>query len=113
MMNHELRETKDANMRLFEITEHNHLMFPLGIDRDGCAIDLKGKTLKQVFTELLPDMGVPDETEPAPEQKPGSKPSVAKVVETPKSIAQQRWQEICWQAGMPGNEEVRLDVAKP
>ena len=81
----------------------------------AAPIDLKGKTLKEVFTELLPAMGAADETESAPQEKSGkpeSKVPSLKAAETPKSIAQQRWQEICWQAGTPGNEEVRLEACK-
>src|SRR5262245_44990755 len=55
-------------------------------------IDLKGKSLKQTFEELLPGMG-------AKELRERERP-------------QQRWQEICTQAGAPGNEALRAEVCK-
>src|SRR5277367_1632223 len=48
--------------------------------------DLKGKTIKQTFDDLLPKLG--------------------------KNEAQQQWQNICWQIGAPGNEALRLEACK-
>jgi len=50
--------------------------------------DLKGKTLEATFTELLPGIGKPD------------------------NAAQQRWQEICFTLGAPGNEKLREEACK-
>ncbi|VTU00270.1 pbs lyase heat-like repeat domain protein : PBS lyase HEAT-like repeat domain protein OS=Rhodopirellula sp. SWK7 GN=RRSWK_06263 PE=4 SV=1: HEAT_2: HEAT_2: HEAT_2 [Gemmataceae bacterium] len=50
--------------------------------------DLKGKTLEATFTELLPAIGKPD------------------------TAAQQRWQDICFAVGAPGNEKLREDACK-
>src|SRR5208337_4565671 len=50
--------------------------------------DLKGKTLPQVFGELLPNL------------------------EGNKNDAQQQWQNICFQLGAPGNEAMRLEACK-
>src|SRR5262249_38215990 len=58
----------------------------------SAPIDLKGKTLPQVFNELLPGMG-------------------AKELAT-RQAPQQRWQEICTQAGAPGNEALRAEACK-
>jgi HEAT repeat protein len=52
----------------------------------AAPIDLKGKTLEQTLNELLPRMGEQD--------------------------AQQKWQNICFQLGAPGNEEMRLEACK-
>jgi HEAT repeat protein len=48
--------------------------------------DLKGKTLKQTFDDLLPNMS--------------------------KTEAQQQWQSICLQLGAPGNEALRVEACK-
>jgi len=48
--------------------------------------DLKGKTLEATFTELLPAIGKPD------------------------NAAQQRWQDICFALGAPGNEKLRVEA---
>ena len=48
--------------------------------------DLGGKTLEQTFTELLPAIGKPDNN------------------------AQQRWQDICFAIGAPGNEKLRTEA---
>src|SRR5262245_12236572 len=50
------------------------------------ALDLKGKTLKQTFDELLPKMDT---------QGP-----------------QQQWQSICLQLSAPGNEVMRAEACK-
>jgi hypothetical protein len=52
--------------------------------------DLKGKTLGDAFTELLPGMGASD---------------IAA-----RTTAQQRWQEICFALGAPGNEALRTEA---
>jgi HEAT repeat protein len=52
----------------------------------------KGKTLQETFEQLLPGIGSDD----------------LKARET----AQNRWQEICVQAGAPGKETTRLEVCK-
>jgi len=49
-------------------------------------VDLKGKTLKQAFDELLPNLS--------------------------RNDAQQRWQSICNQVGAPGNEALRAEACK-
>ncbi len=48
--------------------------------------DLGGKTLEQTFTELLPAIGKPD------------------------NAAQQKWQDICFAIGAPGNEKLRAEA---
>jgi HEAT repeat protein len=48
--------------------------------------DLKGKTLKQMFDDLLPNLS--------------------------KTEAQQQWQNICTQLGAPGNEALRQEAGK-
>jgi HEAT repeat protein len=48
--------------------------------------DLKGKTLKQTFDDLLPNMA--------------------------KNDAQQQWQNICFQLGAPDNAAMRLEACK-
>jgi HEAT repeat protein len=55
------------------------------------AIDLKGKTLTATFNELLPGMSARDN---------GA-----------RSAAQQRWQDICFRLGAPGNEKLRAEAA--
>lgn len=55
-------------------------------------IDLKGKSVEQTLTDLIPGMG---EKEP-PARFP----------------AQQQWQAICIDAGAPGNEARRLEVCQ-
>jgi HEAT repeat protein len=67
------------------------LVFSLG-GGVTAAPDLKGKTLKQVFNELLPGMGAADfgaRREP-----------------------QQTWQTLCLQLGAPGNEAQRLEACR-
>jgi HEAT repeat protein len=54
--------------------------------------DLKGKTVEQVFTDLLPGMGAAD----------------IKA----REAAQQTWQVLCNHAGAPGNEAMREKVCK-
>src|SRR4051812_16537477 len=49
--------------------------------------DLKGKTLKQTFEELLPGLDG-------------------------KQDAQQKWQDICFVLGAPGNEALRTEACK-
>jgi HEAT repeat protein len=53
----------------------------------GAPPDLKGKTLKQTFDELLPGLGS-------------------------KNEAQQKWQDLCFQLGAPGNEALRTEACK-
>src|ERR1700722_7436623 len=48
--------------------------------------DLKGKTLKQTFDDLLPNLS--------------------------KTEAQQQWQNICLQVGAPDNESLRQEACK-
>jgi hypothetical protein len=55
-------------------------------------LDLKGKTLKQVFEELLPGMGGVDV---------GA-----------RRDPQQTWQTICLKAGAPGNEGLRAEACR-
>ena len=59
--------------------------------KDG-PVDLKGKTVQQKFEELLPGMGAED-------------------IKT-RFGPQQEWQAICYKAGAPGNEKLRLEVCK-
>jgi HEAT repeat protein len=74
------------------------LGFFLGIPWPGpsrakaAPLDLKGKTLKQVFDELLPGMGARDQ---GARREP-----------------QQKWQAICVQVGAPGNEALRKQACK-
>jgi HEAT repeat protein len=53
-------------------------------------LDLKGKSLADTFTELLPGMGAIDN---------GA-----------RGAAQQRWQDICFALGAPGNEKLRAEA---
>jgi HEAT repeat protein len=55
-------------------------------------IDLKGKTIQQTLDELLPAL---TGKEPAPRQ-----------------AAQQKWQDLCFQVGAPGNEKLRAEACK-
>jgi HEAT repeat protein len=61
-----------------------------GKTKKAAPVDLKGKTVAQVFRELLPGMGAAD---PGTRREP-----------------QQRWQQICLEAGAPGNEKLRQEV---
>lgn len=54
--------------------------------RSAPPVDLKGKTLKHTFDELLPTL---DRTD-----------------------AQQKWQSICTQVGAPGNEKLRAEACQ-
>lgn len=56
------------------------------------TMDLKGKTLQQVFEELLPGMGAADV---GARREP-----------------QQAWQAICLKAGAPGNEAIRAEACR-
>ncbi len=58
----------------------------VGIEAWSAPPDLKGKTLKQTFNEVLPGLTA--------------------------EAAQQRWQQICFQLGAPGNEAQRLEACK-
>lgn len=58
----------------------------------AAPVDLKNQPLEQVFARLLPDMASPD-------------PKVC-------AAAQQKWQDICLQAGAPGNETRRAEACK-
>ncbi|MBL8798400.1 MAG: hypothetical protein JNM56_31180 [Planctomycetia bacterium] len=49
--------------------------------------DLKGKTLRQTFEELLPNLAA-------------------------KNDAQQQWQNLCFQLGAPGNEALRAEACQ-
>lgn len=49
-------------------------------------VDLKGKTLAQTFDDLLPKLG--------------------------EQAAQQKWQDVCFQAGAPGNDAMRAEACK-
>jgi len=49
-------------------------------------VDLKGKTLAQTFDDLLPKLG--------------------------EQAAQQKWQDVCFQAGAPANEAMRAEACK-
>jgi HEAT repeat protein len=55
-------------------------------------LDLKGKTLAATFNELLPGMSATDSSI--------------------RSAAQQKWQDICFRLGAPGNEQRRAEAAK-
>jgi HEAT repeat protein len=55
-------------------------------------LDLRGKTLEATFNELLPGMGSADNG--------------------PRTGAQQRWQDICFALGAPGNEKMRIEACK-
>jgi HEAT repeat protein len=68
------------------------VVFSLGGVPAAAAPDLKGKTLQQVFNELLPGMGAAD---PGARREP-----------------QQAWQAICLQLGAPGNEAQRLEACR-
>ena len=52
--------------------------------------DLKGKSLADTFNELLPGLGAADT---------GA-----------RTAAQQKWQDICFQLGAPGNEKQRAQA---
>jgi HEAT repeat protein len=54
--------------------------------------DLKGKTLDDTFTELLPGIGKTDNNAP--------------------NSAGQKWQDICFALGAPGNEKLREEACK-
>ncbi|MBA4191429.1 MAG: hypothetical protein C0467_25905 [Planctomycetaceae bacterium] len=62
------------------------LMLTAALSAPAAPPDLKGKTLAETFTELLPAIGKPD------------------------TAAQQRWQEICFALGAPGNEKPRVEA---
>jgi len=55
-------------------------------------LDLKGKTVKQVFDELLPGMGAADLAA--------------------RNTPQQTWQKICVEASAPGQEKLRREVCE-
>jgi HEAT repeat protein len=55
-------------------------------------LDLKGKTLAAAFDELLPGMGSTDNGV--------------------RTNSQQRWQDICFALGAPGNEKQRVEACK-
>ena len=55
-------------------------------------LDLKGKTLADTFDELLP--------------------GISSLDNGVRSNAQQRWQDICFVVGAPGNEKLRLVACK-
>ena len=55
-------------------------------------IDLKGQTLAATFNELLPGMSARDK---------GT-----------RSRAQQKWQDVCFRVGAPGNENLRAEAAR-
>ncbi len=54
--------------------------------------ELKGKTVREVFNELLPGMGAEDQ---------GARRN-----------PQQQWQNICFRAGTPGKEKLRLEACQ-
>jgi len=60
--------------------------------KDKAPLDLKGKTVAERFEQLLPGMGGKD---------------IAS-----RHGPQQEWQAICYKAGAPGNETLRLEVCK-
>jgi HEAT repeat protein len=66
------------------------LVAPLPALAQPTQLDLKGKSLADTFTELLPGMGAADN---------GARGS-----------AQQRWQDICFALGAPGNEKLRTEA---